>query len=186
MADFPSILLRLIGILLILLGLSGIALGAFTFTVVYDYNLGAPRGEIKETIIQVSNIQIKLEEDKKEIESAIDNTAKGLKDTAEAAEASGEKLNSPELKEMGDGLNEASENILRLKTGLTDIVTDISRPLKDTTEGLELMISMASAIKAIAYALIIYLIFVHLIIMGIGIALIVIEANLFYYPHEEL
>ncbi|MFQ5976428.1 MAG: hypothetical protein ACE5J5_08970, partial [Candidatus Hydrothermarchaeales archaeon] len=72
MRDFPSILLRIVSVILIVLGLTGIVLGAYTFKVVYDYNLGSPRGDIKETIVEVANIQRKLEEDKKEIESAID------------------------------------------------------------------------------------------------------------------
>ncbi|MFQ5887231.1 MAG: hypothetical protein ACE5HY_00870 [Candidatus Hydrothermarchaeales archaeon] len=180
MRDFPSILLRLVGVILIALGLSGIALGAYTFKVVYDYNLGSPRGDIKETITDITNTQRKLEEDKKEIESAMDKTAQNLEDSGEAAVDAGNKLDSPDLKDMGRGLYKASKSIQLLNSAFKDTITDVSRPLDDTAENLELVVEMASNIKAIAYALILYLIFVHLVILGIGIALIVIEANLFY------
>ncbi|MFQ5975253.1 MAG: hypothetical protein ACE5J5_02925, partial [Candidatus Hydrothermarchaeales archaeon] len=86
---------------------------------------------------------------------------------------------------MGRGLYEASKSIQALNSVYADVLTDISRPLNETVESLELVVEMASSIKAIAYLLILYLVFVHLVILGIGVALIVIEANLFYYPKEE-
>ncbi len=185
MRDFPSILLRLIGIVLLMLGLSGIALGAYTFKVVYDYNLGSSRGDIKETITDITNIQRKLEEDRKDLESAIDKATQELEASGEAAVDAGNKLDSPEIKNMGRGLYAASKSIRELNTVFTNIILDVSRPLNDTVESLELVVAMASSIKAIAYALIIYLVFIHLVIMGVGVALIVIEANMFYYPEEE-
>ncbi len=185
MRDFPSVLLRLVGVVLIVLGLSGIALGAYTYKTVYEYNLGSSRGDVKETITEISNIQRKLDEDKEEIKVAVDKATSSLKKSGEAASESGRKLNSPELEEMGKGLEEASDSLQVLNTIVDDVITDVSQPLSDTVDSLELVVEMASSIKAIAYALILYLIFVHLVIIGIGIALLAIEANLFYYPEEE-
>lgn len=185
MRDFPSVLLRLVGVVLIVLGLSGIALGAYTYKTVYEYNLGSSRGEVKEAIAEISSMQRKLEEDKGEIKVAVDKATSSLKKSGEAASESGRKLNSPELVEMGEGLEEASDSLQVLNTIVEDVITDVSQPLSDTVDSLELVVEMASSIKAIAYALILYLIFVHLVIIGIGIALLAIEANLFYYPEEE-
>ncbi|MEE8358442.1 MAG: hypothetical protein V3R82_03435 [Candidatus Hydrothermarchaeales archaeon] len=185
MRDFPSVLLRLVGVVLIVLGLSGIALGAYTYKTVYEYNLGSSRGDVKEAIAEISSMQKKLEEDKGEIKAAVDKATSSLKKSGEAASESGRKLNSPELVEMGEGLEEASDSLQVLNTLVENVITDVSQPLSDTVDSLELVVEMASSIKAIAYALILYLIFVHLVIIGIGIALLAIEANLFYYPEEE-
>ncbi len=185
MRDFPSVLLRLVGVVLIVLGLSGIALGAYTYKTVYEYNLGSSRGDVKEAITEISSMQRKLEEDKGEIKAAVDKATSSLKKSGEAASESGRKLNSPELEEMGEGLEETSDSLQVLNTLVDDVITDVSQPLSDTVDSLELVVEMASSIKAIAYALILYLIFVHLVIIGIGIALLAIEANLFYYPKEE-
>ena len=185
MRDFPSVLLRVVGLVLIVMGLSGIALSAYAYRAVYKYDLGSSHGDVKEAISEISSIQKKLEEDKHEIVTAVDMVSSNLKKSGEAASASGRKLDSDELKEMGAGLEESGENIRVLNKVVDDVITDVSGPLNDTVDSLEMVVTMASSIKTAAYALIVYMMLVHLIMIGIGIALLVIEANLFYYPDEE-
>lgn len=181
MRDFPPILLRVLGVVLIVLGISGIFVGVYVLKVVYEYNLRSPSGDVSEAISDISAIQKKLEKDRGRIENAINKTALSLKESSKSAEASGVELNSTGLQKLGEDLDEASSNVQLLNSAIGGVISDISTPLNDALESFQLIVDMASSIKAIAYALIAYIIVVHLLILGIGVALLVIEANLFYY-----
>lgn len=128
----------------------------------------------------VSNIDKaagKLKDSGTHLESAasgIEKTASNLKKTSADL-----KDSSTKLKEAGAELNRTTENFNNLKEPLGSLISGIATTLKSSAETIERASGIATSIKTIAYGLLGYLIMLHLIILGIGIALAVIETELF-------
>lgn len=128
----------------------------------------------------VSDIEMaagKLKDSGARLESAasnMDKTASNLKKTS-----SDLKDSSTKLKEAGAQLNQTAEHFNNLKEPLGSLISGIAATMKSSAETIERASGIATSLKTIAYGLIGYLILLHVIILGIGIALAVIETELF-------
>ncbi len=133
-----------------------------------------------------------FEDASKRLETAADkleDSGKKLRTAATKLDRSAAKLNetstrlstaSREMKDVGASLDQAGIGHEKLKTPLGGVVMEFSNPLKESIKSLETISDVSSSIKTLAYGLVGYLILLHIIILGIGIALIIIETNLFY------
>lgn len=282
--DMPSVVVKGTGILLVLIGLSGVIGGVYTMKLVSDYDFGAVgAGEVKTSI---SDMTTGLEKNKLEVDSALTNTSASLKIASESMASAGvgmysasqkfksssislnksaeqldmasalntdagtdldyayEKLSewsemytsngsplpqkstfdsgirkikdassklefmggklesssksleisanelndasfelqtgSEGLKDAGDSLEKSSGNLEKFKSPLVNMLTDIATPLEDLNSNIETITSVGSSMKTGAYAIVSYIILLHAILLFVGIALIVIEVNLFY------
>lgn len=116
----------------------------------------------------------------------LDLTARNLESTALALGSTASQLreSSQELQDVGKNLNQTRKNFNELKEHLGGLISSTSSTLKSSAENIERMAGLASSVKAFAYALVGYLILLHLIILGIGVAVIIIETNIFYLGRE--
>ncbi len=112
-----------------------------------------------------------------------------LKSSSESLEKSANDLNeasldmdrsSETLKTAGEDLTKSSESLEKFKSPLVGMLTDVSTPLKDLNSNIESISNIGSNLQTGAYALIGYTILLHIILLFIGVALIVIDVNLFY------
>jgi methyl-accepting chemotaxis protein len=120
----------------------------------------------------------KLEDSGKKLELAaekLDDSAVKLGETSERLTSA-----SQEMGGVGESLNRSAASNEGLKAPLSGVVVEFSNPLKESVKSLETISDVSSNIKTLAYGMVGYLILLHIIILGIGIALIIIETNLFY------
>ena len=284
MTDMPSAVLKVLGISLVLVGLTGTFGGLYALKVVYDYDFSSISPEVVTT--SISEISLELETEKQKVETSIDDVssylvnasdsvseagdkvdeasadvstasknmstaadnlrsastlnkdagvymsfaAQGLEDWADAyefngsslpsksdfvasvdkltsaaekIEASGEKLSntadnledtsrslnrtssslgesSIEFRDVGENLNQTRKNFEGMKEPLGGFISSVSIALKESIENIHALSGITSNLKTIAYLLVGYLIIFHVIVLGVGIALIIIEVNLFY------
>ena len=87
---------------------------------------------------------------------------------------------STEQRGMGSSLNQSRSDMDRLRGPLNDFVADVTVPLRESVNGIEALIGLTPSIKLLTYGVLAYLIILHLIVLGVGLAIIIIETNLFY------
>lgn len=116
----------------------------------------------------------------------LEDTSTNLKATALSLGRTSSSLeeSSGELREAGGSLNQTRKKFQELKEPLGSFMLTASSALKDSTANIEALSNLASNLKTIAYALVGYLIIFHLVVLGVGIAIIIIEVNLFYAGGE--
>ncbi|MEE8167281.1 MAG: hypothetical protein V3T58_00210 [Candidatus Hydrothermarchaeales archaeon] len=112
----------------------------------------------------------------------IGEASKGIEKTASDLGKTSKKLEgtSASLVDVGSKLKDAGESIDNLRAPLVGIVSEVAVPLEDSVEGMDIVGGMLSRAKSLIYVAIGYFILVHLVFIGLGIALITIEVNLGY------
>ena len=284
MMTIPSALLKLLGILLVMIGLAGAASGILAVKLVYEYNIeAATTTSIKESISEATS---GMETNRKDINGSLFNATKNLGKASTSAIVAGEKtgsasealkaassdltnaansvrvastsnkeaardlrdgaqslrawaeifrLNGSELpgkatfqfaadrmtsagskledsgirleatatsldriassvdtasvrfressteqRGMGSSLNQSKRDLDNLRGPLDDFVADVTVPLRESVNGIEVLIGLTPSIKLLTYGVLAYLVILHFIILGVGLAIIIIETNLFY------
>lgn len=90
------------------------------------------------------------------------------------------KESSAEQREMGRGLNQSKGGLDGLRGSMDEFISDVTVPLRESVNGIEVLMGLTPSIKLLAYGILAYLVVLHLIILGVGMAIIIIETNLFY------
>ncbi|NOZ76872.1 MAG: hypothetical protein GXO65_04185 [Euryarchaeota archaeon] len=142
----------------------------------YSYN-GSPlpqKSSFQSAVGKIEDASAKL----KASGDDLDSGAAELEKTATALNGTMAKLGqaSLQLKEAGASLQGASENFEALRKPSRSVIGEMISPLEDTTEGL----ASRGDTKTYAYLVIGYFILLHVMMLGLGIALVIIEINLFY------
>jgi ABC-type transporter Mla subunit MlaD len=134
------------------------------------------KSAFQDAVDKISDASGKLKEtgDKLSSSSAnLENSAKSLNGTKTKLEEA-----SVELKDTGADLQGASENFGALKKPYQSVIGEMISPLQDTTESLQS--GLGGDTKTYAYLVVGYFILIHLILLGLGASLVIIEINLFY------
>ncbi len=160
--------------------LSAGATGLKSWAAEYEYNGSTlpSKSTFDSAADKITVSAIKLEESG----ARLDSTARSLESTAASLSSTSSQLReaSQELQSAGKNLNQTRKNFDELKEHLGSLISNTSSILKSSAENIERITGLASSVKTFAYALVGYLILLHLIILGIGVAIIIIETNLFY------
>jgi ABC-type transporter Mla subunit MlaD len=134
------------------------------------------------SVDKIATAAEKLEDTGEKLEdtsTSLEGTASSLDKTSSSLEES-----SAELRDAGGSLNQTRKKFQELKEPLGSFLLTASNALKESTKDIEALSGLASSLKTIAYALVGYLIVFHLVVLGVGIAIIIIEVNLFYAGGE--
>jgi DNA repair ATPase RecN len=112
----------------------------------------------------------------------LDSASKKISETANHLTATSSKLNSSakSLKTTGVVLNQSGTSLESMKYPLGGVINDVTSPIKELEDSITAISDVRENIKTVSYAVVGYLILFHLILLGIGLALIIIEINLFY------
>lgn len=129
-------------------------------------------------ILKIKETSRKLEVMGDKLESTSDSLEKSANDLNDAS--LGLQESSERLKNAGENLTKSSESLEKFKSPLVGMLTDVATPLEDLSSNIGSISNIGPNLKTGAYALVSYIIFLHIIILFIGVALIVIEVNLFY------
>jgi len=124
-------------------------------------------------ILKIKEASRKLELMGGKLESTSESLEKSANDLNEASSELNES--SERLKSAGEDLAKSSESLEKFKRPLVGMLTDVTTPLEDLSSA-----SIGSNLEIGAYAFVGYIIFLHIILLFVGIALIIIEVNLFY------
>jgi prophage DNA circulation protein len=122
----------------------------------------------------------------KETGNRLDSTASNLEKTASNLQATSLHLqeSAQELKAVGEKISESSKRHGLLKSAIGDLIVYISDPLKSSVRDVDTAIYTTAGVtlkmKTVLYGAIGYFILLHIIMIGAGISLLVIEVNLFY------
>lgn len=127
-------------------------------------------------VLKIKEASNKLEVMADELKSTSENLEKSANDLDTASVELHES--SEKIKNAGENLNKSSENLRKFKISLVGMLGDIATPLEDLSSGS--IANIGSNVKTGAYAFVGYLIFLHLILILLGIVLIVIDVNLSY------
>lgn len=124
--------------------------------------------------IDLAATQLKTSSDKLDASASdIETTAVDISVAATALSASSDGLG-----DASTGLGRAGDAHMAMKEPMGKVIDEMSGPIKDTTEGIS--DAMSSDGKIYVYMLVGYFTLIHMIILGLGIALVIIEINLFY------
>ncbi len=142
---------------------------------------GSPLPEkalFKEATENISRASAKLKESGARTKAAAGNlgeTASRLNETASEL-----RKTSDELNKVSDKLEDTGSSISKLKQPISSLLSDLITPLESSTRSVKLINNSASDAKGLLYLVLGYFLVIHLVFIGLGIALIAIEANLSY------
>jgi ABC-type transporter Mla subunit MlaD len=144
----------------------------------YSFN-GTPlpqKSAFLDAVGRIEDASLKLKETGDRLASSSEN----LENSAISLNGTRTKLEetSVQLRGTGSSLQGASENFGALKKPFHSVIGEIISPLQDTTESLQA--GLGGDTETYAYLVVGYFILIHLILLGLGISLVIIEINLFY------
>ncbi len=99
--------------------------------------------------------------------------------------SSGFNETSIELTRLGESLNGTKKNFLSMKVPIGLFISSLSIAMEESSDTIRALVGITNNLKTGAYLLIGYLIIFHIIVLGLGIALIIIDVNLFYSSRSE-
>ncbi len=129
-------------------------------------------------VVNMSNAAVKLEASGGKMSSAatgIESTASDLEDTSRSLSST-----SKDLDKVGEELRGTGSSIDSMKKPFGNLVTAIVDPIKDTKSGVRMASQNFPLARSGIYIALGYFTILHLIMFGLGIALVVIEMNLVY------
>ncbi len=156
------------------------ALGLGTWADNYEFN-GSPlpgKDSFKDALENMSTASSKLSESGDKMSAAaggIEATASNLGETSTKLEKTSEELGG-----VGSYLGDASTDIGKLNEPLGKLISEIAVPLEDSVSGVDTAKKTIPRVLSVLRVGLVYFIFMHLTLVGMGLALIVIEVNLFY------
>lgn len=165
--------------------LSAAALGLKNWAEDYEFNGSSLpyKSDFTASVDKITSAASKLEESGEKLQ----DTSADMNNTALSLDRTSSRLadSSTELQDVGSSLNQTRENFQGLKEPLGGFILSASSALKESTKNIEALSGLASSLKTMAYVLVVYLIIFHLVVLGVGIAIIIIEVNLFYAAGGE-
>lgn len=118
----------------------------------------------------------------KETTVNLENAASDIQSTAASLDSTSQKLKDTSLSfsNAGTNMGEMGEDLDTVKDPLVSLINDLTITVGGMEQSVETVASASSGIKTIIYVTLSYLIFIHFILLLLGIALVIIEVNLFY------